>query len=310
MIKYYCQYSYGGFKTFHIEGVANEPLTQIVTPDCKYDMPEQAELYFNKGSLKLLYRYLDNDILSLIVKEIPSNGLDTDGRQISCAIQFIGNAPDRVVMDRLTIKIANDIKSFERSFANMFDLRGGLHFEGDKLDAFVKDCQQKCTYKGKSELLNVLDQKSGTLLFVPYSDNFGRDNKVTSKILDELQLPDDACDKKVFISLSKLEEIQYLLRIDQSDNNDDESCDDSEQHNHATNEEVDHLRAIVASTKTELDIVATKYEGLRKMACLLGLIFCILLFVLIITKCVKLPLIILGITMVLLAFETYKMYKR
>lgn len=310
MIKYYCQYSYGGFKTFHIEGVANEPLSQIVTIDSNYGFPKQAELYFNRGSLKILYRYLDDDILSLIVKEIPSNGLDTDGRPISCAIQFIGNASDREVMDRLTIKIANGIKSFERSFANMFDMRGGLHFDGDKLDAYVKDCQQKCTYKGKSELLNVLGQKSGTLLFVPYSDNFGRDNKVTSKILDELQLLDDACDKKVFISLSKLEEIQYLLRIDQSDNNDDESCDDSEQHNPATNEEVDHLRAIVTSTKTELDIVATKYEGLRKMACLLGLIFCILLFVLIITKCVKLPLIILGITMVLLAFETYKMYKR
>lgn len=310
MIKYYCQYSYGGFKTFHIDGVANEPLTQIVTPDCKYDMPEQAELYFNRGSLKLLYRYLADDVISLIVKEIPSNGLDTDGRQISCAIQFIGNASDREVMDRLTIRIANDIKSFERSFANMFDLRGGLHFDGDKLDAFVKDCQPKCTYYGKSELLSVLDQKGSILLFVPFSNNFGSDNKVTAKILDELQLPVDACDEKVFLSMSKFEEIQYLLRIDQSDNNGDESSDDSEHHNHATNEEVDHLRAIVTSTKTELDIVATKYDGLRKTVCLLGLIFCIMLFVLIITKCVKSPLIILGITMVMLAFEAYKLYKR
>ncbi len=310
MIKYYCQYSYGGFKTFHIEGVANEPLTQKVTTDFNYGFPKQAELYFNRGSLKLLYRYLDDDILSLVVKEIPSNGHDTDGRPISCAVQFIGDSSDREVMDRLTIKIANDIKSFESSFANMFDLRGGLHFDGDKLDAFVKDCQSKCTYYGKSDLLNVLDQKGGTLLFVPYSDNFGRDNKVTSKILDELQLPDDACDEKAFLSLSKFEEIQYLLRIDQSDNNEDKSSDDSERLNHATNEEADHLRAIVTSAKTEIDIVATKYDGLRKTVCLLGLIFCILLFVLIITKCVTTPLMILGITIVLLAFETYKMYKR
>lgn len=310
MIKYYCQYSYGGFKTFHIDGVANEPLTQIVTPDCKYDMPEQAELYFNRGSLKLLYRYLADDVISLIVKEIPSNGLDTDGRQISCAIQFIGNASDRDVMDRLTIRIANDIKSFERSFANMFDLRGGLHFDGDKLDAFVKDCQPKCTYYGKSELLSVLDQKGSILLFVPFSNNFGSDNKVTAKILDELQLPVDACDERVFLSLSKFAEIQYLLRIDKSENDESESGDNTEAYDLTTNVEIDHLRDVITNTRSEIEIIETKYDGLKKKIGLLCLLFCLLLFVLLLSKCIKTSLTILGLTMVLLAFETYKLYKR
>lgn len=310
MIKYYCQYSYGGFKTFHIEGVANEPLSQIVTIDSNYGFPSKAELYFNRGSLKLLYRYLDDDILSLVVKEIPSNGLDTDGRPICCAVQFIGNASDREVMDRLTIKIANDIKFFERTFANMFDLRGGLHFEGDKLDAFVKDCQSKCTYKGKSELLNVLGQKGGTLLFVPYSVNFGRDDKVTSKILDELQLPDDACDEKVYLTLSKFEEIQYLLKIDKSEKDGGEPGDNSEEHDLATNEEINHLRDVVTNTRSEIERIATKYESLKKTVCLLCLFFCLFLFVIIISKCIKTSLFILGLTMVLLAFETYKLYKR
>lgn len=310
MIKYYCQYSYGGFKTFHIDGVANEPLTQIVTPDCKYGFPELAELYFNKGSLKLLYRYLDNDILTLVVKEIPSNGLDTDGRRISCAIQFIGDASDRDVMDRLTIKIANDIKSFERSFANMFDLRGGFHFDGDKLDSFVKDCQPKCTYYGKSELLNVLDQKGSILLFVPFSNNFGSDNKVTAKILDELQLPVDACDERVFLSLSKFAEIQYLLRIDKSENDDNETGDNTEEHDLATNVEIDHLRDVVANTRSEIENIETKYDGLKKKIGLLCFFFCLLLFVLIISNCIKTSLLFLGLTMVLLALETYKLFKR
>lgn len=31
MIRYYCQYSYGGFKTFRIKGEQHEALTQEVT---------------------------------------------------------------------------------------------------------------------------------------------------------------------------------------------------------------------------------------------------------------------------------------
>ena len=46
MIKVYCQYSYGGFKTFYIEGLENEPMEKEVIDDTVYDFPEDAYCYF------------------------------------------------------------------------------------------------------------------------------------------------------------------------------------------------------------------------------------------------------------------------
>lgn len=212
MIRYYCQYSYGGFKTYRIKGEAHEALTQIVTTENRYGFPELAGMYFDKGGAKILYRMIDANTLALIVREIPGPEKDTDNRPISCAVQFIGDISDRETLDRLTISIANNLHKFENEFADMFDLRGGLHFEGDKLAALVKDCEIECGYDGDSKLLNVRQQKGTVLLFVPFSDNFGRDEKVTAKLLSELQLPEEAFAENKLIKWSELMSIQYMIK--------------------------------------------------------------------------------------------------
>lgn len=211
MIRYYCQYSYGGFKTYCIKGEQHEALIQEVTADQKYEFPDLADLYFNHGGAKLLYRYLDDNTLALIVREIPGPGRDTDNRQINCAIQFIGDASDREQLDRLTIKIANNLKKFEADFADMFDMRGGLFFEGEKLDAIVKECETECLYEGESRLLQVKDRKGIILLFVPFSANFGTNQKVTEKVLSELHLPEEATEADRLISLFELQKIQNFI---------------------------------------------------------------------------------------------------
>lgn len=312
MIRYYCQYSYGGFKTFRIEGIADEPLTQVVTNNNDLEFPDIADFYFNKGSFKLLYRYLDYDTLSLIVKEIPSNGTDTDNRPISCAIQFIGDAKDREVLDRLTIRIANDIHSFEKSFANMFYLRGGLHFEGDKLDAFVKECQEEYQYKGQSELLRLRNLEGVVLLFVPFSDNFGIDNKATDKILSELQLPNEACQEQRFIRLSKLETIQYLVRADKTkdaNNSDDSVCDDNGLTTISV-EENDHLRELALNARLELESANKELASFKKTTTLLILIYSLLLFVLIVSNCKTTSEIITGVVLIIMSIITYRLFKQ
>ena len=67
MIRYYCQYSYGGFKTFRIKGEQHEALTQEVTAEEKFEFPDLADLYFNHGGAKLLYRYFDDNTIALNV---------------------------------------------------------------------------------------------------------------------------------------------------------------------------------------------------------------------------------------------------
>lgn len=266
MIRYYCQYSYGGFKTFHINGEAHEALTQEVSTENRYDFPPLADLYFNRGGAKVLYRYLDKNTLSLIIREIPSQGLDTDNRNICCAVQFIGDASDRKQLDRLTIKLINTLHRFENDFADMFDMRGGLYFDGDKLDTIVKDCEKECQYEGESRLLQIPGMEGTVLLFVPFSTSFGMNQNATVKVLKELRLPAETIESNRVMTLHELEQIQNLIEMkpiesvgeantpDESSNDYDSLKDNYEllkKELEETKQECSRFRKVVAELKKE-----------------------------------------------------------
>lgn len=315
MIRFYCQYSYGGFKTFRINGESHEELTQVVTAENNFGFPPMADLYFNQGGAKVLYRFLDSQTLSLVVKEIPGHGLDSDNRPISCAVQFIGDADDRSVMDRLTIHVANNLEKFEKAFADMFDLRGGLHFEGDQLVDIVKACEPDCDYEGDSKLLTVREQKGTVLLFVPFSDNFGRNENVTAKILSELQLPDEAQEENRLIRLSELMKMQYLLKpiaVREKIEDKPEKGEDIGKLNFELEElkaENAHLRKTATDVNKELSVLKEKDSSFLKTLYLVIAVVCAVFFLLVITKCYTITWILLAVLTIASSYKTYKLYK-
>ena len=290
-------------------------MTQIVTAEERYDFPALAGMYFDKGGAKILFRMIDANTLSLIIREIPGPEKDTDNRPISCAIQFIGNAEDRCVLDRLAIHIANNLEKFEKAFADMFDLRGGLHFEGDKLAAIVKECEPECDYEGDSRLLHVREQKGAVLLFVPFSDNFGRDEKVTAKILAELQLPNEAREEERMIRLSELMKMQYLLKpIAAKEKNEDKpenggDIDKLKSELEELKAENAHLRKTAADTNKELSALKEKDSSFLKTLYLVIAIVCAVFFLLVITKCYTITWIFLAVMTIVSSYKTYKLFK-
>lgn len=267
MIRYYCQFSYGGFKTFRINGESHEALTQEVTAEQKFDFPDLADLYFNHGGAKVLYRYLDKNTLSLIIREIPGPGQDTDGRNINCAIQFIGSAEDRVVMDRLCIKIVNDVHFFESEFADMFDLRGGLFFEGNRLSDFVLECLKPCSYEGESKLLQITKRGGTILFFIPFSNKFGVDEKTTTKVIEELKLSDEATNPQIMMRISELEKIQNFIVIKQITPDKPIIVDESSENNTSgDNFTVEGLKLQLEKTKKELEKKSEECSRLRNSA--------------------------------------------
>lgn len=189
MIKVYCQYSYGGFKTFYIEGSENESLEKEVINDTVYDFPEDAYCYFQYGGAKMVYRQLKDGRYDLVVREIPTLYPDGDGRKIPCAVQFIGNAEDKQTLDHLAQDIAQDTLSFENFFAYLFRIRKGLRIDGKKLYEFI----EKHSIEGDNiteipQLQNVSSIKNGVMLFVPLSEKFGVDKFVTENVCNELGL--------------------------------------------------------------------------------------------------------------------------
>lgn len=312
MIRYYCQYSYGGFKTFRIEGNAHEELTQVVSAENSYGFPPLADRYFNQGGVKLLYRYLDEKTISILIKEIPGHGLDTDNRPINCAIQFIGDIEDREILDRLTISIANNLQKFEKDFADMFDLRGGLHFDGDKLAAIVEQCKAPCNYEGDSKLLRIRGRKGSVLFFVPMSENFGSDVKVTSKVINELQLPEEVREEDRRMTMIELKKNQGFVKPIPKEEKKTEQKGDEESLTAKLKDledENSRLRSAAVEATSEINVTKESLSRWKKKVWTIGTIFCLFLFILVITKCYILAWIILLLTALFFGYKTYKLLK-
>lgn len=215
MIRIYLQYSYGGFKTLYVEGTEKELLNREVTNDNDYDFPADAHCNFQYGGAKMLYRYLSNGELDLVVREIPSIHTDGDGRSIPCAVQFIGTSEDRNTLDHIATDIANNINKFHEFFKMLFRVRGGLRVDGDKLREWI-DCHNVpfvCDSPA-AQIKNIPTVKSGVILFVPLSKNFGIDATVTSNVTKELRLPADLSNNNDrYICVLELDRLQGKSNI-------------------------------------------------------------------------------------------------
>lgn len=190
MVRIYCQYSYGGFKNFPIEGKKDELLNKEVSNNDTYGFPTDANIFFSYGGIKMVYRQLENGEYTLVIKEIPSAHTDSDGRPIICAVQFIGGEKERLTLDNMAISIANDINSFEAFFKDLFFEQEGLRLEGDKLRAYINSFNADYVFSGNSKLLNIPKSNVRVFLLVALSSNFG-DKVVTEKVLNELNLRQD-----------------------------------------------------------------------------------------------------------------------
>jgi len=215
MIRIYCQYSYGGFKTFHIQGKENEEVCCEVTSDNSYNFPNDAWIYFQYGGSKIIYRYLNNNRIALIIREIPCTHRDGDGRKIPCAVQFIGDIEDRKTLDYIALDIANDILKFEEFFSNLFYIQQGLYIDGQKLINYINDRNVNFKIETKiSQLQNIIHIQSGIILFIHLSNNFGIDDFVTQKVCKELNLNiKELKSKKCTIPLSELLKLQGKTTI-------------------------------------------------------------------------------------------------
>lgn len=215
MIRIYLQYSYGGFKTLYVEGTEKELLNREVTNDNDYGFPTDAHCNFQYGGAKMMYRYLSNGELDLVVREIPSIHTDGDNRSIPCAVQFIGTPEDRNALDHMATKIANNINEFHEFFKMLFRVRGGLRIDGDKLREWIDghNVPFVCDSPAR-QIKNIPTVKSGVILFVPLSKNFGIDATVTSNVTKELRLPVDLSNNKDrYICILELDRLQGKSNI-------------------------------------------------------------------------------------------------
>lgn len=214
MIRIYLQYSYGGFRTFSIKGEANEKVNNEVTSDNRHDFPSDADCYFQYGGAKMVYRYLSNGELDLVVREIPSIHKDGDGRSIPCAVQFVGDKADRNTLDHMATDIANNLNAFHEFFSYLFRVREGLRIEGDKLVKWIADHETEYVCDTPVDAIaDIPSVKDGVIFFVPLSANYGIDATVTENVNSELRLPKELANSHRYISMELLYNVQGKTSI-------------------------------------------------------------------------------------------------
>lgn len=136
-MKYYCLFHNSGFRTYRINGEPSEQLTQMVTTVDRYDYPADGDIYMNKSASGIIFQYMDENTLTLVVNDIPSIRKDTSGKPIKCAFQIIADKDEEMSLQKIAFLISSD-SSFKEFYANLFTLRGGLKIEGKELIDYLQ----------------------------------------------------------------------------------------------------------------------------------------------------------------------------
>lgn len=263
MIRYYCQFSYGGFRVFRINGEADEPLTQQeVTKNERRDFPELCEYYFDNGGVKLLYRKVTDGKIALILREIPGPTSDTDGTPIKTAIQFVGDEEDRDMLNNMCLYLIANLNSFEKRFAEMFSLRGGLHFAGNQLVDFFQNCQD-FSELGKSDKIrqSVANEENEIMLISTFDELREGD----SKLFEKMKLK----------GITSYIPYQSLLYFSEKK---DEGCLKVKKVNCSPTN-------IIPSSKTEIPKTESQDAQKKKMLKIVAAVLTILIFVILLNKC-------------------------
>jgi len=165
-MRYYCQFHHGGFRTYYIEGLKNESLKNIISAENRYELPPKTEADLNNNSMRLVYRQVDDNTLSLVVRCIPSIETDTTGKAIDSAIMFVGNLDERKQFESLVAYCKLKSNDFDEKIKSLFSLRGGLSIDGSLFMEFLEKEVFAFEYKAIDNSLEKVFSNTINLKFV------------------------------------------------------------------------------------------------------------------------------------------------
>lgn len=165
-MEFYCQYSYLGYRVFLID------LNQAGIPfdschDCTLTLDRALSAGFDNACTKLLYRQLPDGRYCLILRDIDSIDLNSDGSAKKCSFQFVAREEEKIYLDVLAVRWLHNPNEIEQQLSAFF-------YKGSKL---CVDCERLRSQLAGRENLSVAekswyenhleDHNSRLLIFVP-----------------------------------------------------------------------------------------------------------------------------------------------
>lgn len=193
MIRFFCQYNYGGYSIFPLLGHTECRLIAFDATQNNY-IPQEAITLFNRSGIKALYEWIGKKQVLFSYKYIPATEIDSTGRRFECAFQVVGDNDDKSDVDKIVSIILKDASAFERLFPSLFYVKDGLFFKADKFHDFIEQAKELSeTLPGG--VLDIIKKRSpfdGVIILVPKHAAFLEEKAVRMKVLEENKIPVEA----------------------------------------------------------------------------------------------------------------------
>lgn len=140
MINVYAQYSFGGYKIYHL----TENSVYEVTAINRFDIPDSVIQLFSHYGIKLLQTTDVCGNYILFVNDIPCKERDDMGRAKTCSLSLVGSEVyDAASLRRLATLIAFEIDDFESFFRDLFTIEDTLKFNYPKFKDFILNAESE-----------------------------------------------------------------------------------------------------------------------------------------------------------------------
>ena len=190
MIRFFCQYNYGGYSIFPLLGRTE---CQLIAFDAtqENDIPQEAITLFNRSGIKALYEWIGNKQVLFSYKYIPATEVDSTGRRFECGFQVVGDIDDKADVDKIVSTILKDASSFERLFPSLFYVKDGLFFQADPYLDFIDQAKalSETSLGGVLDIIRKRNPYGGVIIIAPKHAAFLEDKAGRMKVLEENKIP-------------------------------------------------------------------------------------------------------------------------
>lgn len=160
MITIYAQYSFGGYKIYHL----TENSVDEVTANNRCNIPESAIQLFSHYGTKLLQTTDLSGNHILFVNDIHCKDRDDMGRAKTCSLVMVGTTDfDSVSLRKLAVMIAFELGDFELFFSKLFSIEDSLKFNYSKFNDLIISADSE-TVLSQDRLRNEMSRRNNPIV--------------------------------------------------------------------------------------------------------------------------------------------------
>ena len=245
-----------------IKELESFPSIKILRNDDLYDFPMEANNVISHGAYKIIYYGLQSSEYILALRDIDSEEKDDVGRSIPFLIALVGEAEDKVVLDKLCSYMVNNMDAVNGFMSHLFKYdwkKNGIYFRLHDFTQWINEVIETASDKIKTLKQEYVIDMSDNKAFVLIPDGLNLELAKKEQALHDKEV----CG--ILVKEIKLSEEQEG-GTDGEDESEDENEDDGGNHDVVVKPDDD-------TYKSKLKMIAIAAVAIVVLGIILAIIF-------------------------------------